>query len=365
MKIAIIHDWLITYRGGEKVLSAFLELYPKADVYSLIAYKGQIPETIPSRVRKVSFIQRLPFAKRFYRYYLPLMPMAIEGFDLSGYDLVISLSHTVAKGVMIHPGTVHISYLFTPVRYAWDRYFDYFKNKKGLSRLFMDGFLSYMRNWDYITATRVDHFIAISSFIRSRIKKYYSRSSDLIFPPVDISRFAGNINNKRKDHYLVFSAFVPYKRLDLAVKAFTQSGRKLIVAGSGPGYKALKKLAKGHSNIVFELSPSDEKVVDLFSGAKGYVFPGVEAFGITMVESLASGTPVIAFNKGGSRDIIKEGQTGIFFDRQAVSALNAALTRFEAMEWNAEEISKSAVRFSKERFKKEIKEYINEKMESI
>ncbi|MCD6578028.1 glycosyltransferase [bacterium] len=360
MKIAIIHDWLITYRGGERVLEAILEIFPKADIFTLFSKGKEIPQKISSRVKGTSFLQNMPFISKAYRHYLPLMPIAIELFDLSKYDLVISTSHAVAKGVLIHPGTIHFSYIHSPMRYIWDRYSDYFGNMHGLKRWIMDFIFNYLRIWDTVSANRVDHFIANSSFVKKRIQKYYNRDSEIIFPPVDIAPFVPE-NIKKKDYYLVLSAFTPYKKIELAIEAFKRTDKKLIIAGSGSLSKKYRKLARDCDNISFVISPKDETKIKLYQEAIAFIFPGFEDFGMTMVESIASGTPVIAFGKGGALDIIKDGVNGILFEKQTVNSLREAIKKSENMKWEYKRITETAGGFKKEIFSNKIRKIIYEK----
>ena len=361
MKIAIIHDWLITYRGGERVLETILEMFPNADIFTLFSKGNEIPTKIKDRVKKTSFLQNMPFISKAYRNYLPLMPMAIEMFDLSDYDIVISSSHAVAKGVLIHPDTIHFSYVHSPMRYIWDRYSDYFGNMHGIKRQIIDFIFNYLRIWDTVSANRVDYFIANSSYVKKRIQKYYDRESKVIYPPVNIEKFAPK-TLKKEDYYLVLSAFTPYKKLELVIETFKTLEKRLIIAGSGSLEKKYRKLAKGRKNIKFIISPSETEKIKLYQEAKAFIFPGFEDFGITMVESLASGTPVIAFGKGGALDIIENKKNGLLFFEQTKRAVRETIQDFENMNWDHDHIVKSSEKFSKENFMKEFKAFINEKI---
>jgi len=297
MKVAIIHDWLTGMRGGEKCLEVFCELFPEASIYTLIHVPGTTSSIIENRTVHTSFIQRLPFAASKYRTYLPLFPTAVERFDLSGYDLVLSSSHCVAKGVIAPPGAVHVCYCYTPVRYAWDMYHQYFPAKRmgRLKGLLIPFFMHYIRLWDVSSSGRVDRFVAISRHVARRIELYYRRESHVIYPPVDVDAFSPA--TEREDYYLMVSALVPYKRVDLAVEAFNRSGRPLVVIGSGPEEERLRALAS--DNITFLGWQPSEVLAEHYARCRAFLFPGEEDFGITPLEAQASGRPVVAYGAGG------------------------------------------------------------------
>lgn len=301
MKIALVHEWFVTYVGSERVVEQILSLYPDADLYSLIDF-------LPTEERgflnlkqvKTSFIQRLPFAKTHYRNYLPLMPLAIEQFDLSGYDVVISSSHAVAKGVLTGPDQVHISYVHSPIRYAWDMQHQYLE-EAGLDRGFKTGparwLLHQIRLWDYRTANGVDYFVANSEFIARRIWKVYRREAKVIYPPVNVSEFT--LHEKKEEFYLAASRMVPYKKMDLIVEAFTRMpGKRLVVIGNGPDLKKIKGKAKGNIEVL-SYQPT-EILRGYMQRAKAFVFAAQEDFGIMPLEAQACGTPVIAYGRGES-----------------------------------------------------------------
>jgi glycosyltransferase involved in cell wall biosynthesis len=302
MKVALVHDWLTGMRGGEKVLEVFCELFPDAHLYTLLHNEGSLSNTIESMDIRTSFIQKLPLIKKKYRHLLPIFPTAIERFDLRGYDLVLSSSHCVAKGVVTSANTLHICYCFTPMRYIWDLYNLYFgKERAGkFTRLATSLVLNYLRKWDVASSNRVNKFVAISRYIAERIKKNYGRDSDLIYPPVDCSYFKPVLSHK--DFYLMVSPLAPNKRVDIAVEAFNSIGLPLIVIGSGQEDKKLEKMAG--KNIKLMGWQSDEIVREHYANCKALIFPGVEDFGIVPLEAQACGKPVIAFGEGGALETI-------------------------------------------------------------
>ncbi|MFZ3071946.1 MAG: glycosyltransferase [Thermodesulfobacteriota bacterium] len=365
MKLAIIHDWLIGMRGGEKVLEALCELYPDAHIYTLFHVKGSVSKTIEDRMIKTSFVQRLPFSKRFYRYYLPLYPLAVEGFELKDYDIVISLSHCVAKGVIPPPNAIHIAYTFTPMRYVWDMRDSYFPESNWFSRKIVGLFSHYLRMWDVSSSARVDDFVAISNHVAKRIEKYYRRKASVIYPPVDCSAFG--ISGKTYDYYLIVSAFAPYKRIDLAIEAFNNLGLKLKIVGTGQDEKRLKRMAG--KNIEFLGWQSNAALKGLYAGCKAFIFPGEEDFGIAPLEAMASGRPVIAYAKGGALETVvplgvkERAPTGLFFVEQTPGSLAETVCYFEKKEgsFDSASIREHALKFDKAVFKKNMAERIREK----
>lgn len=356
MKVAVIHDWLTGVRGGEKVLEAILEIYPNADLYTLVYKKGSLNKLIEDRKIYTSFIDKLPFATKLYKHYNPLFPFAIEQFNLNKYDLVISSSHIAAKGVITGPNTLHISYIHTPVRYYWDRYDNYFRNKNFLMKLIIGFVAPLYRIWDVSNTNRIDHLIANSSFVSNRIFKYYKRKSTVIYPPVDTTKF-NNLESKTKDYYLIVSALVPYKSIHIAIQAFNKNKKKLKIVGNGEEVTKLKHLSKS-IKIEFLGRVSNEELNKLYSGAKGFIINSVEDFGIAPIEAQACGIPVIAYKKGGCLETIIENETGIFYDKQNSKDLNKAILELEKRKWNIEKIKDNSKRFSKEKFKQSLIDYI-------
>jgi len=362
MKVALVHDWLYVDGGAEKVLSAFLEIYPDADIFSLVDF---LPDDKRERLLNkkratTSFIQKLPFSKKYFKHYLPLFPIAVEQFDLTKYDLVISSSYAVAKGVLTPPSSVHISYCHSPVRYAWDMYHTYIKEHdiKGIKALFIKYVLHKIRIWDIISSNRVDYFIANSNFVKKRIDKFYKREAEVIHPFVDTDKFC--LETKKEDFYLTASRLVPYKKIKLIVEAFNKSGKKLVVIGEGEEYKEIKNIAK--SNIKVLGYREDDVLIEYMQRAKAFVYAALEDFGIVPLEAMACGTPVICYGKGGVKESVVDGKTGVFFFEQNSEALNEAIKKFEDMRFDPVFISKHALSFSKERFKKQIKSFVEEKM---
>lgn len=364
LKMAIIHDWLVTYAGAEKVLEQIIQFYPESDLYSLIDF---LPEDekgfILNKEVKTSFIQKIPFASKKYRSYLPLMPLAIEQFDLSDYDVIISSSHAVAKGVLINSTQLHICYCHAPIRYAWDLQHQYLKEArldKGIRGIIAKAILHYIRIWDQSTSHRVNHFIANSQFTARRIKKAYDRDSIVIYPPVDIEKF--QLTDGKEDFFITASRMVPYKRVALIVEAFSEMpDKRLVVIGDGPDFVKIKKKAK--KNIDLLGYQKDDVLRDYMQKAKAFVFAAEEDFGIIPVEAQACGIPVIAYGTGGILETVSEGKTGIFFKEQTVKSLIEAVKEFEIRQdhFDCLEIRKNAERFGKERFKEEFKEFVDRK----
>lgn len=367
-KIAIVHEWFTVLAGSEKVVEQLLLLYPEADVFCVIADEQVVAATPYLKHRNIttSFIQSLPMAKKRYRGYLPLMPLAVEQLDLSAYDVVISSSHAVAKGVLTGPNQLHISYVHSPMRYAWDLQHQYLRETglhRGLKGWLAKIMLHKLRLWDYRTAAGVDHFVANSGFIRRRIQKVYGRSADVIYPPVDIAAFA--LQEKKQDYYLAASRLVPYKRMDLIVQAFAQMpDKRLVVIGDGP--EMAKLVSYSGKNIQLlgyqEFSALRRHMQD----AKAFVFAAEEDFGITPVEAQACGTPVIAFGRGGALETVVASDepghaTGVFFGEQTVASLTAAVATFESTSagFSPQVCRANAERFSTERFLSEFATYVD------
>lgn len=377
MKIAIIHDWLTGMRGGEKVLEVFCEVFPEADIFTLIHIHGSVSRTIESRNIRTSFLQKVPLAKKHYRSFLPIFPLAIEGFDMSAYDILLSSSHCVAKGVLASPSAVHICYCHTPMRYIWNYYFTYFGNNTGgpFSRFLMPVIAHYLRIWDVASSNRVDYFIANSYNVANRIRKYYKRSAEVIHPPVDCSLYTPSDTYREGDYYLIVSAFAPYKRIDIAVDAFERLGLPLVIIGGGQDEERIRGMAKKHVQCIgWQYNESLKKY---YRGCKALVFPGEEDFGIVPLEAQACGKPVIAFAKGGVLETVhgiysrsernvetipeyRTAPTGVFFTSQTAESLIEAVRFFEHRKnlFDPSLIRKHAERFDRSLFKERFKQYV-------
>ena len=368
MKKALIHDWFSTYAGAEKCVESFTDIWNDFEIYGLIDFlKGADRDKIlKGKHAHTSFIQKLPFAKDKYRNYLPLFPLAIEQFDLSGYDVVLSSSHAVAKGVLTHSNQLHIAYVHTPIRYAWDLYHQYLRESgldRGLKGMLAKYFLHKIRLWDASTANRVDHYVANSRYIARRIKKTYGKPSDVIYPPVDVDKFM--LREAKEEFYLTASRMVPYKKIDLIVEAFSQTDKKLLVIGDGPDMDKIK--SKASKNVELLGFADDETMTDLMGRAKAFVFAAEEDFGITPVEAQACGTPVICFGRGGARETVRDGESGLYFMEQNTKELLAAVAKFEQNydKFEPVKIRENSLKFSRARFEVEIKSYVEKKYEEF
>ncbi|HCQ7192944.1 TPA: glycosyltransferase family 4 protein [Escherichia coli] len=368
LKVGIVADWFITYAGSEKVVSEFIKVFPNADLYSVVDFlSADNRRKFNDKKIETTFIQKLPRAKKKYQAYLPLMPFAIEQLDVSKENIVLSSSHAVSKGILTGPDQLHISYVHSSIRYAWDLQHQYLRESgldHGLKGILAKWILHKMRMWDYRTANGVDHFIANSHFIARRIKKVYGRDADVIYPPVDVDSFT--LNNQKEDFYLTASRMVPYKRIDLIVEAFSHlPNKKLVVIGDGPEMNKIKK--KATSNIEILGYQPNEVMVDYMRKAKAFVFAAEEDFGITPVEAQACGTPVIAFGKGGALETVKgldsESPTGIFFGVQDVKSIINSINEFEKYgdKITAENCRENSELFSESRFRKEFEAYVMDK----
>lgn len=326
-KVAIIHYWLVSWRGGEQALQALCELFPQADVYTHVLDPGILSSTLQRQRIHTTFINRLPAARRFYKHYLPLMPLALEQLDLQAYDLVISVESGPAKGVIVRPDALHICYCLSPMRYLWDKYPEYLANAGRLTRWLMPWPLHRLRQWDRLAADRVDHFIAISRFVARRIEKYYRRSAEVIHPPVATEQWRLDAPPAREPFYLVAGQLVAYKRVDLAIAACNRLQRRLIIIGEGEQQRQLQRLA-GPTVTLLGRQP-DAVLRDHYARCRALLFPGVEDFGLVPVEAMAAGAPVIALRAGGALETVVEGQTGWFFDQPSDAALADAMVAFE------------------------------------
>jgi len=355
MKVAIVHDWLVTNAGAEKVLRSIVNLHPDADIFSLVDFLSDEERDIIIDGKKVhtSFIQKLPYAKKQFRNYLPFFPKAIESFDLSTYDLIISSSWAVAKGVKKSPDQLHISYCHTPIRYAWDLYDEYTKDLPWFKKVLVKSILKYIRKWDIDTLDRVDYFIANSKFVQERIKRIYNRESTVIYPPVNIDKFT--LHEHKEDFYLTASRLVPYKKTKLIVEAFNQMpDKKLVVIGSGEEYKTIKKIAK--DNIKILGYQPDEILISTMQKAKGFIYAAIEDFGIIPIEAMACGTPVIALNEGGTKETVINKITGIHFKEQTQQSIIDAINAFEKLDFDYPDIRNEASKYT--HFEKELLSFI-------
>lgn len=352
MKVAIVYDRVNKWGGAERVLLTLHEMFPSAPLYtSVYNAKGASWAKVFPEIR-TSFLQKLPFTKANHEKLAFLMPIAFESFDFSEFDLVISVTSEAAKGIITGPHTKHICYLLTPTRYLWSHYDDYFHNP--LLRILAKPVIKYLRSWDKFAAQRPDEIIAISTEVKKRIKKYYNRDAKIVFPPVDLEKFNLErnlgIGKTKESYFLVVSRLVPYKKVDLVIKAFNKTGKKLIVVGTGSQEKSLKALAK--QNITFVKNLTDEELSHYYLSTKVLIMPQEEDFGLVAVEAQAHGIPVIAFNKGGVKDTVIDGITGVMFEKQSVRDLIYATNRFEKKRFNSNKIRENARKFSKENFKK-------------
>jgi glycosyltransferase involved in cell wall biosynthesis len=357
LRVAIVHDWLVVNGGAEKVLKEILNIFPEADIFTLVDFLNPKDrrDILKGKSTTTTFIQKLPFAKNHFRNYLPLFPKAIESLDLRGYDLIISSSWAVAKGVRRNKRQLHICYCHTPIRYAWDLYDEYTNNLREPKKFLVKKTLQYIRKWDINSLDRVDYFIANSNFVRERILRIYKKDAVVINPPVDINRF--RLNTKKENFYLTASRLVPYKKTKLIVEAFNQMpDRRLVVIGTGEEFELIEGIAK--SNIKILGYVDDEVLVDYMQRAKAFVYGALEDFGIIPIEAMACGTPVIAFGKGGIRDSLIDGINGIFFEEQTIDDIIYSIDRFEKIYFDFKVVSSSVERFSVDRFKKEFENFI-------
>lgn len=364
MRVAIVHDYLNQFGGAERVLAALMEAFPNAPVFTLLYDQSALPVKFDERRIHTSFLQRMPGARRHHRYFPLLMPLAVEQFDLRNFDVVFSATHSFGKGIITSPHTLHISYCFTPTRYVWDDSHKYVRefSRSALFQKFAPMALSYIRLWDYFASQRVDTYVTLSQYVARRIKKYYGREAKVMPPPVNVKKF--RVKKEHEGYYLVVSRLVPYKRVDLAIEACEKLGRRLVVVGTGPEVEELKERARvaargGQQQTEFRGFVSEEELARLYEGARALLFPQEEDFGITPLEAAASGKPTIAYRAGGAVETIVEGETGIFFDRQEVESLVAAIERYEGRLWHAPSIRAHADLYSHERFLQSVKEVVH------
>ncbi len=351
MRTALVHDWLTGMRGGEKVLDAICELYPDAPLYCLVHVPGSVSPRIERRRIVTSIVQGLPGSHHFYRQYLPLFPAAIEWLDLDGYDLVISTSHCAAKAVVARGGAVHVDYCHSPMRYAWDQFDEYFgvgqvgRLRNGLFRPMMAA----LARWDRATADRVDRFVANSQYVAGRIRRYYNRGSTVVYPPVDTAFYRPPDDHGRpRSRFLIVSALVPYKRLDVAIAACRQVRVPLTIVGTGPERARLERA--GGSEVEFLGWRSDDEIRTLYQQSKAVLLPGIEDFGLVPVEAQACGCPVVAFGEGGAAESVLDGETGVLVTERSVDAFAAGLTRLSSLSLDEGHLRQNALRFSKDAF---------------
>ncbi|HYC59531.1 MAG TPA: glycosyltransferase [Thermoanaerobaculia bacterium] len=352
-RVAVVHDWLTGMRGGEAVLEAILDALPGAELFTLLHYPGSVSPKIESRTIHTSSVQPLASRTNDYRKLLPLFPRAVRQWDFTPYDFIVSSSHCVAKGIDAQ-GKPHLSYCHTPMRYIWDRFDDYFPRSKPLQRAAMTSIAPWLRRWDVQTSRAVTRFVANSRFVRDRIRRYYDRDATIIHPFVDDAFLRAPLHHDREDYHLVVSALVPYKKIDLAIAAAVASERRLVVLGGGPLLEAFRK--RGGQNVELLGNVSRDVIIDRLSRARSLILPGVEDFGITPLEAMALGTPVVALGQGGVLDSVVEGTTGIFFGEPEVDSLRRALGEVEQRQWDRETIRAHAAAFSRTRFDAELRE---------
>lgn len=362
LRVALVQDWLTGMRGGEKVLEAIGDLFPEAPIYTLIAFEDALSDGLRRHPIHTSFLQGWPFVRSKYRHYLPFFPAAIEDFDLTGYDLVISTSHCVAKGIVPGPRTLHLSYCHSPMRYAWDQEHQYFPQRRGPLARFRSLALSALRAWDVASVPRVDHFWANSEFVARRIHRYYDRDAEVLPPPVAVGDFApaDPLEDDDPPFALAVSALVPYKRIDLAIRACERLGLELRVVGTGPEERRLRRLCGRHARLLGRVS--DEELRRLYSRAALFLQPGVEDFGMASVEALAAGTPVVAVAEGGVLDIVDDGVHGVLYDGFEVSDVASAIDKCRQIRFNHLELGSRADSFSSQRFAERIRASITRQL---
>lgn len=358
MRIALVHDYLVQCGGAERVLECFTELFPHAPIYTIVYNKEFMHGMFEGKNIRTSFLQKVPFSRSQHRIFPPLMPMAIEQFDFSLYDIVLSDSSSFAKGIITSPETLHICYMHNPMRFAWDdcqKYTEEFYFPSSIKKI-VPFLMNRIRIWDRVSAERPDKIVANSRFVARRIKKYYKRDVTVINPPIDINRF--NISNEREDYFLIVGRLMSYKRFDIVIKAFNKLGLKLKIIGRGPEYDRFKKIAR--KNIEFLGRVSDDDLPKFFAECRAFIFPQEEDFGITAIEALASGRPLIAFRGGDIPEHMEEGKTGIFFENQTVEDVMTAIRKFNDDDYDPEYIRSTVLKFDKKLFKDKIKNYIDE-----
>jgi len=359
VRAALVHDWLTGMRGGEKCLEVLCELLPDAPIHTLVAFPDQVSATIRRHEIRTSFLQKFPGAETRYRHYLPFFPRAIESLDMREFDLIVSSSHAVAKGIRPAPGALHISYVHTPMRYVWDMFDQYFNRATvgSLQLAFIRLVAARLRAWDVRTVPRVHHFIANSAYVAERIARIYGRDAEVIYPPVDTGRF--RVSAEHDGRFLVLSALVPYKRVDLAIEAANRLSLPLRVIGDGPERSRLESMAG--STVTFEGWVDDREIERAYASCRALLFPGEEDFGIVPVEAMASGKPVIAYGRGGATETVREGLSGTFFAEQNAASLADAIEHFERTSFDAQSIRAHAEQFDRSMYASRMQEFILEK----
>ena len=363
MRVALVHDWLVAQRGGEKVLEGLCNIFPDSDIFTLMCDKSAISPQLAEKTIKTSFIQELPFSKKRFRHYLALFPMAMESFDFRGYDLIVSTSHCVGKGAMPPQGAKHVCYCFTPMRYAWCFYSDYFSssNYGFISRKCIAAVMHYLRIWDIASCPRVDSFACVSKAVSEKIKSIYKRESHVVYPPVDTDYF--QTRDVQDDFFLIVSALTPYKRVDLAVSTFNKTGLPLKIIGTGPEYERLNAMAR--DNVELPGGLSDEEVRDHYQRCRALIFPGEEEFGIVAAEAQSCGRPLVAFGRGGVTEIVRDidsnpdNGTAVLFHEQTPESLAAGVRKLDTLRFSPDIIRDNAIRFSSANFEKNMAEHVD------
>lgn len=361
MKIALVHDWLTNMAGSEQVVANFRGVYPEAPIYTTVYNPDKLDDVFKNADVRTSFLQNNKKAREKHQSFFPFMPMAFESFDLNEYDIVLSSSHSTAKGVITNPAAMHVCYCHSPMRYGWEFYYEYTEEMGKIKKKLLKYFMNYMRVWDQVSSNRVDYFIANSANVSRRIWKHYRRESVVIHPPVRWNMF--NISNEDEPYFLILTRLVKYKRVDLAVKAFNELGLPLVIIGDGEEREKLQQMAK--SNITFLGRQSDEAIKEYYSKCRAFIFPGEEDFGITPLEAMSSGRPVIAFGKGGALETVVENKTGIFFKEQTTESLVEAVKKFETVNFDKNEIRQHAYKWDEVFFKQKIEKFVADKYEEF
>lgn len=361
MKIALVHDYLVQYGGAERVLEALGEIWPHAPIYTLVHDSELVHGRFDNKIVRTSFLQKIPFSRKYHRLFPPMMMLGIEQFNLDYYDVVLSDSSSFAKNVITNPDTLHITYCHTPMRYGWDdcQYYTQEFSFPTLVKKFVPLLMNYIRMWDFHGTNGVDHFVANSNFVASRIRKYYKRSATVINPPVDVNHFSISKESAVGDYFLMVGRMMKYKQMDLVIKAFNEMRLPLKIVGRGIEMKNLQKIAG--PTIEFLGRVSDEQLIKIYSCSQAFLFPQEEDFGIVAIEALASGRPVIAYRAGDIEENIENGKTGIFFDNQTVADIVDAVKRFQKIKFNPEYIRSKSEKFEREIFKKKIEKFVQEK----